>query len=796
MAQTTRPSFTVPEQLPASSSRRASTRILWLGYHKVLTQTELPRLRHLGFEVFCPPYLSTVYDQSANPVSDTNHPTTLPAEAVEKLQAYDFFHLEGDYPPEIAELLNACFDFVIVTISSHWLKRLLRAYRGSVIYRLYGQHFTLADQLVERDMWNILTTRPSFTIVPFAQESITYEHRWLQRLCSHFVPYQMPDDAVALSKTWDIEQHDGTIATSIPNIQNPYFQAAYDAFSRRYPQRFFRIYGPQRAVPPDTRIVGQLDRPAFLQRLRGSAGFFYAYRDHVCYLPPIEFMQIGGPVLFVQGSLLARFYQMQDAPGCVSSGIDAEKKLAWLRGRDRAFIEDVIATQDPVRRLYDPMVVNPVFDRVFTELLRAPLPDRHLFNRTRNEVSDQAATIPKASSVVFLLHLPGLFARRGPRVFAAGHPGWVARSMIDAVLRLTTLNVVVTCASSDGDLYVDLFEQAMQSGRLVLEVVDRGRRISERSAEIHRLALVNTLNQRSDIHCVVVPHQAGCPESLLLRAPVFLYSQGVPTEPPPARSNPSQPDKFSHIWNTSMRKAAGVFVTSEHVRQTLLAQCPDDRTDLANRMVVLPPLVALAEPRLDINVAEDRIIASRLSRRPYLFFPGANHRRNHLAFLIDVFAALREKIQDLALVLTCNLDEDRDVADAVCRLGLSQEVIVLNSICEEAKAWMYEHAAALCLVSPSDGRCPPQIFEALHYETPIVATRLPAIEETLGESAEGLALCEPLDLSAFVDGLSRVIAHPANARQRQRAARQRGAELTRAEVFASAFCEALLDRQG
>ena len=40
-------------------------RIFWLGMHNVLMQTELPRLRMLGYEVFHSPYLSDVIDQSA-----------------------------------------------------------------------------------------------------------------------------------------------------------------------------------------------------------------------------------------------------------------------------------------------------------------------------------------------------------------------------------------------------------------------------------------------------------------------------------------------------------------------------------------------------------------------------------------------------------------------------------------------------------------------------------------------------------------------------------------------------------
>jgi len=40
-------------------------RIFWLGMHKLLVTTELNRLRMLGYEVFNPPYLSSIIDQSA-----------------------------------------------------------------------------------------------------------------------------------------------------------------------------------------------------------------------------------------------------------------------------------------------------------------------------------------------------------------------------------------------------------------------------------------------------------------------------------------------------------------------------------------------------------------------------------------------------------------------------------------------------------------------------------------------------------------------------------------------------------
>ena len=59
---------------------RRHPRVFWLGMHHVLKPTELRRLRELGFEVFCPAYLSPLFDQSADLSVDRQQYTTLPSE--------------------------------------------------------------------------------------------------------------------------------------------------------------------------------------------------------------------------------------------------------------------------------------------------------------------------------------------------------------------------------------------------------------------------------------------------------------------------------------------------------------------------------------------------------------------------------------------------------------------------------------------------------------------------------------------------------------------------------------------
>lgn len=98
---------------------RGKKRLFWLGMHKILKPTELRRLRELGYEVFNPPYISPIYDQSADRSVDSNQPTTLPKEVFDELIAYDFFYKK--ISTRISELLNEYFDAAVVTINPDWL---------------------------------------------------------------------------------------------------------------------------------------------------------------------------------------------------------------------------------------------------------------------------------------------------------------------------------------------------------------------------------------------------------------------------------------------------------------------------------------------------------------------------------------------------------------------------------------------------------------------------------------------------------------------------------------------------
>ena len=120
-------------------------------------------------------------------------------------------------------------------------------------------------------------------------------------------------------------------------------------------------------------------------------------------------------------------------------------------------------------------------------------------------------------------------------------------------------------------------------------------------------------------------------------------------------------------------------------------------------------------------------------------------------------------------MLTCDLASFPPAAQAAHQYGLTDQITLLHGLSEPALRRLYEKAAALCLTSTLEGNFPPQIVEALHYGTPIVATRLPTISEALGRLCENLLLCRPLDLTDFIDKTDFALKNRSDVLARQKA---------------------------
>lgn len=357
----------VPHSAPVGGKK---PRVFFLGAHKILVRTELPRLRALGYEVFNPPYLSNVLDQSVQYAWDADQETTLPRDVFEKLSRYSFFY--NSISEEIAEILNAYFDAVVVTIAAGWATEVARVFPGTIIFRSYGQTARLSDNFNQVGGRGLVEAHGNFHFCPFAAEVVEDEDAWL-RDRAVIIPYCLSSDVFERRGLWERSEADrtGDIIVTTPNIAGNIFHTAHYQFVNEYfSEPHFRLCGVQFVPVDDPRVMGSLGRDEQLQLFARSSAYLYTYSDpRVCYLPPVEMAVLGGPVVYLKGSLLARY--LKGGPGEADTIHAAQILCERLRAGEPALRAEMQAAQASLIKRYDPAEVWPIFDREMRRLLPA-----------------------------------------------------------------------------------------------------------------------------------------------------------------------------------------------------------------------------------------------------------------------------------------------------------------------------------------------------------------------------------------------------------------------------------------
>lgn len=797
-------------------------RIFWLGMHQVLSQTELPRLRNLGYEVFNPPYLSDVYDQSA--VYDwVSSDSTLPKEALDILSRTNFFY--DEVPPEAAEVLNACFDAAIVTINPLWLVNFLKAYRGRVIYRTYGQPYALADELINLGGLPLITERDDFWFMPNTEKVTGMEDDWL-RSRMMVVPYCLTQDVTDLRDTWTFEASAPELGLLCPRVADiPYYSDNYRLLKRHFPARGYRIFGAQRVPVDDKRVIGTVERSEFLARLARMRGFAYHYEEPtVCYLPPIEFMMLGGPVLFKKGSLLSRYFPAE-APGRADSIEGLVKQSERLRKGDGSLSREIIESQAEVRKLYQPEYVWPLFDDAMSRAL-----GEAGANRAPGLIYMPAAreNAPAAETVLVAFHGfgPLIVHRDGEYHCAEG----IARVVRQITRALTDLGfkIVVTSRKGDigrvhgflapaagADLKIMVVDDDVLGGGNVMNAIGRLRRIAStrpfsanvdhlkalyRSGNFKRLpralaaasavasfkvlrkveqrfaaitlandaiphaAYVDLINADAGIDHVLIPHYYMFPELFHLKGKnVVLYL----------------PDYMPHFYKGSVEM--GATRQSALIGTRMVARARRVLTNSAFTASYLPETELAVRPQDIVHVPLPYLNGSpgneeapgRFGVLPkyYAFYPTRDRPSKRLVDFARTVAIVNGRLkatgsEDRLIGLLTTPLTGKSVA------GAEEHLASLSELTDAELGYLYKNALCLLFTSEMEGNFPTQITEALHLDVPVVATNIPLITLELGEASDCLDLVDVGDCEGFADRVMSILQDRAAAVQRQKEAQE------------------------
>jgi glycosyltransferase involved in cell wall biosynthesis len=202
-----------------------------------------------------------------------------------------------------------------------------------------------------------------------------------------------------------------------------------------------------------------------------------------------------------------------------------------------------------------------------------------------------------------------------------------------------------------------------------------------------------------------------------------------------------------------VRHARVVLAPSEFSRADIIDSYGID----ASRVHVVPNCVRPGRPVTDAEAEHAAVtLASAGVREPFVLYLGNLHPRKNVQRLTAAYRGARATSDAVAqhqLVIAGRPwwhpdDHAGPAPDGVIRLGAVSDVV---------RRHLLERATALAYVSLFEGFGLPPL-EAMSAGTPVLGSRIPALEEVCGDAA---MLVDPFDVDAIADGLVRLVESPA-----------------------------------
>jgi len=136
----------------------------------------------------------------------------------------------------------------------------------------------------------------------------------------------------------------------------------------------------------------------------------------------------------------------------------------------------------------------------------------------------------------------------------------------------------------------------------------------------------------------------------------------------------------------------------------------------------------------------DKVLSTWLRRLPYLLFVGRIVPQKDILALLDIFAHLRSRRPEVALLLLLVGGRDlapsyqREIDQAVERLGISQCVLFTGHINDPMMLTsFFQHARFTIITSEWESFCVP-VVESMFFETPVVVHHIPPLPEVAGDA--------------------------------------------------------------
>jgi len=713
------------------------TRILWVGCHKLLVKTELVALRDLGLEVYRPTYLSEIYDQSAILEADSN-PSSLPLEIIQILDSTNFFY--EPISEEVSEVINEYFDACIVTISPNWLKNLAVAFEGKLIYRTFGQPYSLSVEFETIGLTRELINRANFFFLPHSLKSLEFEHAWLVSRAKE-VPYWIEDDVFKLEDTWSPNVSERTIGLLCPNVDNNYYKDHYKYLQRNFQKDFYRIFGVQRKQQSESWFKGTLDREKLLEGFQGLSGFQYTYyEENTCYLPPIEAAVIGVPILYPKGSLLSKYIGV-NGPGEWEDEEQANWFAKRLLDKDASFIQELLSSQEVLKDLYRKEKCLPIFGSTFNSIM-------NLEEIIEEESSDEHVIVP--------FYFPGKVISFNGEIYssAEGIPR-VVKFYVDTLLnegyKVSILVEDHQLADTWGFFNQDRRDNlasiiSIRSNTLVPKLVigvsrslkPIARRLPEHfqnriytswrnfkakfSSQIEG-EMFKTISETSAKTLALFPHyyHFRSLHNLDTQIPIILYL----------------PDYIPHLFPSNFQfeidnyEDAGKLI-SKRAKIVITNSMATERY-LPETALAVDPSKIRVFPLPRLGGGNTRKPNPLLADKPFLFYPTQFRPNKRIDLLLEAFELVSAE-REIYLVLTGNFKSSPDLRKRFDDLNYKckAKILFIGLVSDSEMDWLYENCQVVIVSSESEGNFPTQLSESIYFGKPFIASNMEVVLEGLG----------------------------------------------------------------
>ncbi len=205
---------------------------------------------------------------------------------------------------------------------------------------------------------------------------------------------------------------------------------------------------------------------------------------------------------------------------------------------------------------------------------------------------------------------------------------------------------------------------------------------------------------------------------------------------------------YSKVFKTAISKSVHILVPSEYIKKLLVNEWRIENSKITVTSEAVDDKISTTPLRA--SSAEVALATKAEQSKPYLFYVGNAHPHKNIEGLIKVFLKLKEKYQNLSLVLS---GYDHYFWQRIKKENQYHGIIYTGWVSDEELVALYKNA--LCFIMPSfeEGFGIP-LLEAFASECPVVSSDAGALPEIGGDAC---LYFDPLNTSDMLSKIIRIL---------------------------------------